>query len=100
MTDMPARRVPFLRTVAAMALALAPFARPLPAAVARNDLNPDIEKMCKGLAVINVELGAPVGPGSPLGGRMQKELSLSPDQYEALWSLMKLTPTPACSSLF
>ncbi len=67
---------------------------------ASSDLNPDIEKMCQGLAVINTELGATAAPGTPMGKRMQNELSLSQDQYGALWSLMKLTPTSTCTSLF
>ncbi len=67
---------------------------------ASSDLNPDIEKMCQGLAVINTELGATAAPGSPMGKRMQNELSLSQAQYGALWSLMKLTPTSTCSSLY
>ncbi len=58
---------------------------------ASSDLNPDIEKMCQGLAVINTELGATAAPGTPMGKRMQTELSLSQAQYGALWSLMKLT---------
>jgi hypothetical protein len=67
---------------------------------ASNNLNPDIDKMCQGLAVINTELGATAAPGSPLGQRMQTELSLTQAQYGALWSLMKLTPTATCSSLY
>ncbi|MCP9839763.1 hypothetical protein KBY93_03830 [Synechococcus sp. J7-Johnson] len=67
---------------------------------ASSDLNPDIEKMCQGLAAINTELGATAAPGSPMGKRMQNELSLSQAQYGALWSLMKLTPTSTCSSLY
>ncbi|MCP9799880.1 hypothetical protein [Synechococcus sp. RedBA-s] len=67
---------------------------------ASSDLNPDIEKMCQGLAVINAELGATAAPGSPMGKRMQTELSLSQAQYGALWSLMKLTNTSTCSSLY
>jgi hypothetical protein len=31
---------------------------------------------------------------------MQTELALSPPQYGALWSLMKLTPTPTCTKLY
>lgn len=67
---------------------------------ASSDLNPDIEKMCQGLAVINTALGATAAPGTPMGQRMQTELSLSQAQYGALWSLMKLTPTSTCTSLF
>ncbi len=67
---------------------------------ASSDLNPDIDKMCQGLAVINTELGATAAPGTPMGQRMQTELSLSQAQYGALWSLMKLTSTSTCSSLF
>ncbi|SBO43951.1 conserved protein of unknown function [Cyanobium sp. NIES-981] len=66
---------------------------------ADNDLNPDIETMCEGLAVINRELGATAAPGSPMGRRMQQELSVSAAQYDALWTLMKLTPTPTCTEL-
>jgi hypothetical protein len=71
----------------------------LPARASSN-LNPDIDKMCQGLAVINTELGATAAPGTPMGQRMQTELSLSQAQYGALWSLMKLTSTSTCSSLF
>ena len=67
---------------------------------ASSDLNPDIDKMCQGLAVINTELGATAAPGTPMGRRMQTELSLTQAQYGALWSLMKLTSTRTCSSLF
>jgi hypothetical protein len=35
-----------------------------------------------------------------MGGTMQKELSLSAAQYGALWSLLKLTPTKSCSSIY
>jgi hypothetical protein len=81
-------------------LLLLPLAVPLPAARAGSDLNPDIETMCKGLAIINDELGATAAPGTPMGQRMQTELALSPPQYGALWSLMKLTPTPTCTKLY
>ena len=70
-----------------------------PAAAADN-LNSDLEDICKPLREANTELGALSGPGSPLGAFMQKELSLSAAQYGALWSLLKLTPTPSCSRMY
>ena len=70
-----------------------------PAAAADN-LNSDLEDICKPLRELNTELGASSGPGSPLGAHMQKELSLSAAQYGALWSLLKLTPTPSCSRMY
>jgi hypothetical protein len=81
-------------------LLLLPLGLQSPASLAGSDLNPDIETMCKGLAVINDELGATAAPGSPMGRRMQTELALSAAQYGALWSLMKLTPTSTCSKLY
>ncbi|EDY38666.1 hypothetical protein CPCC7001_1545 [Cyanobium sp. PCC 7001] len=83
-----------------LALTLAPAALRPSAALAANDLNPDIEQMCQGLALINDELGATAAPGSPMGQRMQEELAMSAAQYGALWSLMKLTPTPTCTKLY
>ena len=83
-----------------LAFSLLSLAHPHLSARASSDLNPDIEKMCQGLAVINTELGATAAPGTPMGQRMQTELSLSQAQYGALWSLMKLTPTSTCTSLF
>ena len=70
-----------------------------PAAAADN-LNSDLEDICKPLRELNTEFGASSGPGSPLGAFMQKELSLSAAQYGALWSLLKLTPTPSCSRMY
>ncbi|NQV10013.1 MAG: hypothetical protein HQ527_02410 [Cyanobacteria bacterium] len=67
---------------------------------ANSALNPSIEEMCQGLAVINTEIGATAAPGTPMGARMRTELSLSQAQYGALWSLMKLTPTPTCTKIF
>ena len=81
-------------------LLLLPLALQSPPALAGSDLNPDIETMCKGLALINDELGATAAPGSPMGRRMQTELVLSAAQYGALWSLMKLTPTTTCTKLY
>ena len=72
---------------------------PGPAAAADN-LNSDFEDLCKPLRELNTEFGASSGPGSPLGTYMQKELSLSAAQYGALWSLLKLTPTPSCSRMY
>ena len=87
------------RMAAAAALVL-PLALPIAAARAGNDLNPDIETMCQGLALINNDIGATVAPGSPMSQRMQTELSISAAQYGALWSLMKLTPTTTCKKLY
>ena len=36
------------------------------AAEARQPLNPDIETMCEGLALINQKLGATAAPGMPI----------------------------------
>jgi hypothetical protein len=84
----------------ALAVAMLPLALQMPGATAENDLNPAIEKMCKGLALINNEFGATAAPGSPMGKRMQEELAFSAAQYGALWSLMKLTPTKTCKALY
>ena len=70
-----------------------------PAAAADN-LNTDLEEICKPLLELNTEFGASAAPGSPIAGQMQKELSLSPAQYGALWSLLKLTPTLRCSRIY
>ena len=70
-----------------------------PAAAADN-LNTDLEEICKPLLELNTEFGASAAPGSPIGAQMQKELSLSSAQYGALWSLLKLTPTPRCSRMY
>ena len=67
---------------------------------ASENLNTDFEDICKSLREFNTELGASAAPGSPMGGTMQKELSLSAAQYGALWSLLKLTPTKSCSSIY
>lgn len=67
---------------------------------ASNDLNPAIETMCEGLAVINEKVGATAAPGTPMGERMEVELVITAAQYEALWTLMKFTPTPSCESLY
>ena len=85
---------------AGLVISLLSLVLPVLPARSSSDLNPDIEKMCQGLAVINTELGATAAPGSPMGKRMQTELSLSQAQYGALWSLMKLTNTSTCSSLY
>ena len=69
-------------------------------AAAVNNLNNDLQQICKPLLELNTELGASAAPGSPLGGQMQKELSLSAAQYGALWSLLKLTPTPSCTRMY
>jgi hypothetical protein len=83
-----------LRTIAAAVVLLAG-----PAAAADN-LNTDLEEICKPLLELNTEFGASAAPGSPIAGQMQKELLLSPAQYGALWSLLKLTPTPRCSRIY
>jgi hypothetical protein len=83
-----------LRTIAAAVVLLAG-----PAAAADN-LNTDLEEICKPLLELNTEFGASAAPGSPIAGQMQKELLLSPAQYGAIWSLLKLTPTPRCSRIY
>jgi hypothetical protein len=65
-----------------------------------DNLNNDLEEMCKPLLELNTEFGASAAPGSPIAGQMQKELSISSAQYGALWSLLKLTPTPRCSRIY
>jgi hypothetical protein len=70
-----------------------------PAAAVEN-LNTSLEEICQPLLELNTKLGASAAPGSPAGGLMQTELSLSAAQYGALWSLLKLTPTPGCSRLY
>jgi hypothetical protein len=81
------------------AIAAAGFLLAGPAAAADN-LNSDFEDICKSFRELNTELGASASPGSPVAGTMQKELSLSAAQYGALWSLLKLTPTPSCSRMY
>ncbi|MCX5940315.1 MAG: hypothetical protein NTX18_04710 [Cyanobium sp. LacPavin_0818_WC50_MAG_67_9] len=71
-----------------------------PATVAAENLNTDLDEICKPLRELNTEIGASAAPGSPIGGQMQKELSLSAAQYGALWSLLKLTPTQNCSLIY
>lgn len=78
-------------------VALGAGARP---AVAVENLNTSLEEICRPLLELNTKLGASAAPGSPAGGLMQQELSLSAAQYGALWSLLKLTPTPGCSRLY
>ena len=70
-----------------------------PALTAEN-LNIDLEGICKPMRELNVELVASAAPGSPIGAMMQKELSLSASQYGALWSLLKLTPTTNCRDMY
>lgn len=69
-------------------------------ALAADGLNEDLEAICKPMRELNVELGASAAPGSPIGSTMQKELFLSAAQYGALWSLLKLTPTANCRSMY
>ncbi|WP_216900568.1 hypothetical protein [Synechococcus sp. CCY 9618] len=71
-----------------------------PARAEKTDLNPTIEQMCQGMAGLNTKIGATAAPGTPMGKLMETNLSLSVAQYEALWSLMKLTPTTTCQSLY
>ena len=85
------------RLIATIAAAAALLAGP---ATAAENLNSDFEDICKSLREFNTELGASAAPGSKMGGTMQKELSLSAAQYGALWSLLKLTPTKSCSSIY
>jgi len=82
-----------LSTIAAGVLLAGP-------AAAADNLNTDLEEICKPLLELNTEFGASAAPGSPIGGQMQNELSLSAAQYGALWSLLKLTPTPSCSRMY
>jgi len=82
-----------IATIAAAALLAGP-------AAAAENLNSDFEDICKSFRELNTELGASASPGSPVAGTMQKELSLSAAQYGALWSLLKLTPTPNCSRIY
>jgi hypothetical protein len=86
-----------LRVLTAIATAGVLMAGP---AAAVANLNTDLEEICKPLLELNTELGASAAPGSPIGGQMQNELSLSAAQYGALWSLLKLTPTPSCSRMY
>ena len=85
------------RLIATIASAAALLAEP---AAAAENLNSDFEDICKSFRELNTELGASASPGSPVAGTMQKELSLSAAQYGALWSLLKLTPTPSCSRMY
>jgi hypothetical protein len=84
----------FLSTIAAAGVLLAG------PAVAAESLNVDLDEICKPLQEMNIEFGASAAPGSPLGAQMQSGLAVSAAQYGALWSLLKLTPTPNCSSLY
>ena len=49
-------------------------------AAAVDNLNTDLEEICKPLLELNTEFGASAAPGSPIGGQMQNELSLSAAQ--------------------
>ena len=84
----------FLSTIAAAGVLLAG------PAVAAESLNVDLDEICKPLQEMNTEFGASAAPGSPLGAQMQSGLAVSAAQYGALWSLLKLTPTPNCSRLY
>jgi hypothetical protein len=84
----------FLSTIAAAGVLLAG------PAMADQSLNADLDEICKPLQEMNIEFGASAAPGSPLGAQMQSGLLISAAQYGALWSLLKLTPTPSCSSLY
>ncbi len=85
------------RALLGLTALLALAAGPAPAV---ENLNTSLEEICRPLLELNTKLGASAAPGSPAGGLMQKELSLSAAQYGALWSLLKLTPTPGCSRLY
>ena len=100
MSHPPRSATPLSRTVTALLVAALPLLLQPQAARARQPLNPDIETMCEGLALINQKLGATAAPGTPMAELMVEELVISAAQYEALWSLMKLTPTPICESLY
>jgi hypothetical protein len=84
----------FLSTIAAAGVLL------VGPAVAAESLNADLDEICKPLQEMNTQFGASAAPGSPIGAQMQSGLAVSAAQYGALWSLLKLTPTPSCSSLY
>ena len=69
----------------------------LPAAA--QDLNTSLEQICQPLQGLGKSLGASVAPGTAAAQAMQKELAISGAQYQALWALLKLTPTSACRGL-
>ncbi len=87
------------RALAGLAALLLAGAVAGPARAVEN-LNTSLEEICRPLLELNTKLGASAAPGSPAGALMQQELSLSAAQYGALWSLLKLTPTPGCSRLY
>lgn len=84
----------FLSTIAATGVLLAG------PAMAAESLNADLDEICKPLQEMNTQFGASAAPGSPIGAQMQSGLAVSAAQYGALWSLLKLTPTQSCSSLY
>jgi hypothetical protein len=71
-----------------------------PASGRAQNLNTNIDEICQGFAILNKELGAPAAPGTPASAKMQEQMKISSAQYGALWSLMKLTPTSNCTSLY
>ena len=96
----PRSSTPLIRALTTLLVVALPLVLQPQAAWARQPLNPDIETMCEGLALINQKLGATAAPGTPMAELMEQELVITAGQYEALWSLMKLTPTPICESLY
>ena len=68
-------------------------------AKAVESLNVNLEQICQPMAELNTKFGTSVAPGTPVGIQMQNELVISQAQYQALWSLLKLTPTPGCKRL-
>lgn len=82
-----------------LSLTLAGFAAGARPAVAAENLNSSLEEICKPLQELGVKLGASVAPGTQAAAAMQQELTLSAAQYKALWTLLRLTPTSACSRL-
>ena len=81
-----------LAVMALLAIGVAP-------AKAAESLNVNLEQICQPMAELNTKFGASVAPGTPVGIQMQNELVISQAQYQALWSLLKLTPTPGCKRL-
>ncbi|MCP9850187.1 hypothetical protein [Cyanobium sp. Morenito 9A2] len=84
-------------TAAALSAGLLPMLG-LPARAV--DLNLDIDVMCQGFVILNKDLGASAAPGTPAARKMQQEQLVTAAQYDALWSLMKLTPTGNCVGLY
>lgn len=87
------------RTLLALPLLLCLAAALRPAPAAAEDLNASLNEICQPLRELGKSLGASVAPGTEAARAMQQELSISGAQYEALWALLKLTPTSDCRAL-